>query len=77
MTIRNYLRVTFFLASTLFVASCATTARQEICPPGTQDLPDCPPVGAVDDPEINEIYRKRSWRPISDVEEELEGEGFS
>jgi len=32
------------------------------CPSGTQALPDCPPLEAIDDPEVNEWYEYRTWR---------------
>lgn len=49
------------LTALLYLAGCATTAQQEACPPGRQDLPSCPPLGAVDDPFINELYADRTW----------------
>ena len=62
----------FLLASfLLLLGSCAVTPFQEACPTGTQNLPDCPPVGAVDDPEINELYENRSWVPSRELEEDL------
>jgi phosphatidylserine/phosphatidylglycerophosphate/cardiolipin synthase-like enzyme len=62
-----------FLVPTLLVllGACAATPVQEVCPAGTQNLPDCPPLGAVDDPEINELYQKRAWLPASDIEKDL------
>jgi len=38
------------------------------CPAGTQQLPDCPPVGAVADPFIDTLYEERRWRPPAEVE---------
>jgi phosphatidylserine/phosphatidylglycerophosphate/cardiolipin synthase-like enzyme len=62
----------FLVPALLFVlGACAVTPVQEACPSGTQNLPGCPPLGAVDDPEINEIYRKRTWVPARDIEEDL------
>ena len=55
----------------LVLAACATAPRQEICPSGTQDLPGCPPLNAIDDAEINEIYEKRTWYPAKDIDEDL------
>lgn len=43
------------------LASCAIAPPPAACPEGTMDLPDCPPLGAVDDPFINELYDARSW----------------
>lgn len=62
----------FLLASfLLLLGSCAVTPFQEACPAGTQNLQDCPPQGAVDDPEINELYENRSWVPSRELEEDL------
>ena len=55
----------------LMIASCATTPRPVSCPAGTQDLPDCPPLSAVDDAEINEIYQDRTWLPSKEIDEDL------
>lgn len=67
MNIRNCLHVTLIVVSGILLASCATAPRQDVCPPGTQNLPDCPPSGAVDDPEINEIHDQRTWLPPGEV----------
>lgn len=53
------------------LASCATAPRQEVCPSGTQKLPGCPPIGAVNDTEINELYEKRTWNPQSEIKIDL------
>ena len=55
----------------LFLGACAVAPRQESCPAGTQDLPDCPPLSAIDDPEINELYENRTWVPATDIEQDL------
>jgi putative cardiolipin synthase len=47
----------------LFLGACASVSKQEPCPAGTQELPFCPPLGAVDDPFINELYEDRAWAP--------------
>ena len=54
----------------VLLASCATTS-QKTCPAGTQNLPDCPPLNAIDDPEINELYESRTWLPSKEIEEDL------
>lgn len=59
------------LAATFLLASCATAPRQEACPSGTQKLPGCPPIGAVDDPEINQLYADRSWLPSGALQLDL------
>lgn len=38
------------------------------CPAETQQLPDCPPVGAVADPFIDTLYEERRWRPPAEIE---------
>jgi len=62
------LRNLLALTALLFLGACATTAKQEACPPGTQQLPSCPPLGAVDDPFINQLYEKRTWVPPKDLD---------
>ena len=58
------LKITLFLAIALTLGACASTPRQEPCPTGTQNLPSCPPLGAVDDPFINELYEQRTWKDV-------------
>ena len=48
--------------SCLALSSCAGPHVQE-CPAGTQNLPDCPPLNAVNDPDINRLYDSRTWLP--------------
>ncbi len=59
------------LAALLLLGSCAVTPRQEACPASTQDLPDCPPLSAIEDPEINKLYEDRAWIPSKEIEEDL------
>ena len=51
----------------LLLGACASTP-DESCPPGTLDLPECPPAEAVDDEKINELYRIRTWLPPSKLD---------
>ena len=51
----------------LLLNACASFPEQQ-CPAGTQNLPDCPPEGAVDDEKINEIHNLRTWAPPSELE---------
>ncbi|AQA17344.1 hypothetical protein BST95_02970 [Halioglobus japonicus] len=45
----------------LLVSACATTnIPADQCPADRQALENCPPTGAIDDPNINEWYRIRS-----------------
>lgn len=71
MSTRLHLRFPILLASTLLLASCATAPKQEICPSGTQELPGCPPLSAVDDPEINEIHDRRAWKAPGELDVDL------
>jgi putative cardiolipin synthase len=50
------------------LSGCATTGGPETCPAGTQDLPDCPPLGAIADPFIDQLYTKRTWVPADELE---------
>ena len=63
-------RTVLLSATLLLLASCATTS-QKTCPAGTQNLPDCPPLSAIDDPAINELYESRTWLPAKEIEEDL------
>ena len=45
----------------LFQAGCATVSTLPVCSAETLDLPDCPPVTAVVDEEIEHIYKYRTW----------------
>jgi phosphatidylserine/phosphatidylglycerophosphate/cardiolipin synthase-like enzyme len=58
-------------ALALFLASCTVAPRQAPCPAGTQDLPGCPPLSAVEDAEISELHADRTWLPARDIEEDL------
>jgi phosphatidylserine/phosphatidylglycerophosphate/cardiolipin synthase-like enzyme len=46
----------------LFLTGCASQQVQQ-CPPGTQNFPDCPPLEAVNDADINRLYVSRTWLP--------------
>ena len=50
------------LAITLF--GCASVPQQQ-CPVGTLNMPDCPPIDAVADKTIDDIYKIRTWVPPS------------
>lgn len=64
-------RLLLIFAILFLLASCAVAPRQEVCPSGTQKLPGCPPIGAVNDPEINELYEKRTWYPQKEIKIDL------
>ena len=55
----------------VLLSACAATSKQPACPDGTQDLPDCPPQAAIDDPEINALYEARTWVSEAELGEDL------
>ncbi|MFC1688044.1 phospholipase D-like domain-containing protein [Pseudomonadota bacterium] len=65
------LRLFSLLASVLLLASCVGKPVKYDCPAGTQSLPDCPPISAIDDPEINRIYEDRTWLSGSEFDVDL------
>ncbi|MEP4149296.1 MAG: phospholipase D-like domain-containing protein [Halioglobus sp.] len=40
----------------------------EKCAPGTQALPNCPPLEAIDDAQVNDWYLERTWLPADEWE---------
>ncbi len=67
--IRSSYPIAILLLS-LLQAGCATTPTTPTCPPGTQNLPDCPPLSAVQDRDIDRIYKYRTWVSPKDLEED-------
>jgi cardiolipin synthase C len=57
------LRPLTVLALVIWLSGCASLGSGDSCPPGTQKLPDCPPLEAVDDPFITALYWQRLWQP--------------
>ncbi|MBT8041350.1 MAG: phospholipase [Xanthomonadales bacterium] len=53
------------------LASCATTPPAPSCPAGTQELPGCPPIGAIEDAELNELYDDRTWLAPAELDVDL------
>lgn len=62
---KTYLHALISLCLILSLASCAGAGKQDNCPTGSQNLPDCPPPEAIDDPFITALYWKRTWVPES------------
>jgi len=62
MKISNYL-VLSLLSMTLVSCGTFVTQPSQVCPAGIQNMPDCPPLGAVNDEAINKIYKIRTWVP--------------
>lgn len=46
----------------LLQAGCATTPAEPVCPADRQNLPDCPPLTAIVDQDIERIYAYRTWK---------------
>ena len=44
----------------LLLGACAHI-QKPLCPADRQQLPDCPPMNAIDDLEISRIYERRTW----------------
>ena len=63
----EYIRVFYLSLFVLLLNACATAPGQN-CPPGTQDLPDCPPADAVNDEKVNHDYQHRTWLPPSKLD---------
>ena len=50
------------------LSACATIEiAPEDCPPGTQMLEGCPPIGAVADEFIADLYAQRTWVKPSEL----------
>jgi phosphatidylserine/phosphatidylglycerophosphate/cardiolipin synthase-like enzyme len=44
------------------MVGCAALGPSDTCPSGTQNLPDCPPPEAIEDPFITSLYWQRTWQ---------------
>lgn len=49
---------------------CASAPSTPTCPAGTQNLPDCPPLNAVVDEDIEYIYDYRTWKSPRELGED-------
>jgi len=63
MVILAHFRALIVLGLLASMGGCAAFGPGEPCPPGTQNLPDCPPPEAIDDPFITTLYWQRTWQP--------------
>ena len=66
MNRKKELRRTFtvtiaFLIAMVLLSSCASKGPQPPCPPDRINIQNCPPTEAVDDPQTNSLYQKRTW----------------
>ena len=66
----SYLAPFAVLVLALLQAGCATIPAEPTCPADTQNLPDCPPLTAVVDDDIERIYAYRTWVPPKALEED-------
>jgi putative cardiolipin synthase len=56
-------RVLLVIGLLALLAGCAALGSRNTCPSGTQELADCPPLEAIDDPFITAVYWQRLWQP--------------
>jgi phosphatidylserine/phosphatidylglycerophosphate/cardiolipin synthase-like enzyme len=55
----------------LTIGACATvTIGPEDCPAGSQKLAGCPPIGAIQDPDIEKLYVERAWEFSEELTED-------
>ena len=66
-SINRYLPTIILILLSSVQFGCATTRSGPACPADTQNLPDCPPISAVIDPEIEQIYANRTWQRPGDL----------
>jgi len=73
MTNRNqtlFLPLVAILATGILLTGCSTSQVKPACPANTQNLPDCPPLNAIVDEEIEHIYKYRTWVSPKELEED-------
>lgn len=58
------------LIVSMLQVGCATVPSAPVCPANTQQLADCPPLSAVVDAKVEEIYASRAWKPPEEVGED-------
>lgn len=58
------------LVTGILLTGCATSPKTPSCPANTQNLPDCPPLSAVVDEEIEHIYKYRTWVSAKELGED-------
>ncbi len=66
MNIMKSLRYLFFVPLLYMLTACTGPIVQK-CAPGHLNLPDCPPVNAVNDESTNELYALRTWKPADEL----------
>jgi phosphatidylserine/phosphatidylglycerophosphate/cardiolipin synthase-like enzyme len=65
------LRLVPLLVAVLLLASCVGAPSRYDCPAGTQNRAGCPPVGAIDDPVIDQLYEDRAWVSAKELDVDL------
>jgi phosphatidylserine/phosphatidylglycerophosphate/cardiolipin synthase-like enzyme len=64
-------KTVLFLSMLVGLSACVSTqVKPEDCPAGTQQLDGCPPIGAVDDPDIGKLYHSRTWRAADELDDD-------
>jgi hypothetical protein len=62
-------KLILFAAILALVSACGTIEVKPVdCPSGTQKLAGCPPLSAIDDPDIAELYDSRTWQKVASLE---------
>lgn len=65
-----YTRLLLLIILAMLSACATTNIPADHCPVDRQALENCPPLGAVDDPELNDWYRHRAALPSKFSEED-------
>ncbi len=55
----------FLIVIILFSLNACVNHQTQQCPDNTLSLPNCPPLHAINDKEINNLYQLRTWQPQS------------
>ena len=64
-------KLSLLVSLAIGLSACASvTVKPEDCPEGTQKLEGCPPIGAIDDPQIAEVYDQRTSRSSKELDED-------
>ena len=66
----GHLSIVALLALSLLLPGCATVQTEPACPADRQNLPDCPPLDAIVDGEVERIYEYRTWVSPKVLEED-------
>jgi hypothetical protein len=56
----SHLRTGLLITYITLLVGCASVPTEQ-CPTGTLNLPDCPPVNAINDEDINKLHASRTW----------------